>query len=146
MDPKSEQLVFALAAATGVSKACAAHGDAETVVMLDAWYALVAATVAGAGGSLVKLLGDGTLVTFPANRVRDAVPALRALQAAGTALWSRFDARCRVQVKVGAGVLITGAFGPPGQEGYDVYGHALNELFKVPWNDFEVMPSVAELP
>jgi class 3 adenylate cyclase len=146
MDPKPEHLVFALTSATGASKACAAHGDAATVVVLRAWYAQVAAAAEGAGGTLVKLMGDGALLTFPVDRVRDAIPALRALQATGTALWSRFDVRCRVQIKVGAGLLITGMFGAPGRERFDVYGHALNELFKKPWNDFEVLPAVTELP
>jgi class 3 adenylate cyclase len=145
MDPKPEHLVFALTSATGASKACATHGDEATVAVLRAWYAQLASAADGAGGTLVKLLGDGALLTFPVSRVRDAMPALRALQASGTALWSRFDARCRVQVKVGAGVLMTGMFGAPGREQYDVYGHALNELFKKPWNDFEVMPTVTEL-
>ena len=145
MDPKPEHLVFALTSATGASKACVAHGDAATVVVLQAWYAQVAAAAEGAGGTLVKLMGDGALLTFPVSRAGDAIPSLRALQATGTALWSRFDARCRVQVKVGAGVLMTGMFGARGRERFDVYGHALNELFKRPYNDFEVMPTVTEL-
>ena len=145
MDPKPELLVFALMSATGASKACAAHGDAATVAVLEAWYALVAAAAEGVGGMVVKLLGDGALVTFPVARARDAVAALRGLQGSGTALWKRFDARCAVQVKVGAGSLMTGLFGAPGRERFDVYGHALNELFKDPWGDFAVTPAVTAL-
>lgn len=134
-------MIFALTSATGASKACAEHGDAATVTVLEAYYALVATAADRAGGRVVKLMGDGTLLTFPVARARDAVAALRMLQETATALWARFDARCRVQVKVGAGSLMAGMFGAPGREQFDVYGHELNELFQAPWEDFSVTPA-----
>ena len=90
-------------------------------------------------------MGDGVLVVFPLPRAKDAVDALRLLQSAATTLWSQFDARCRVQVRVGAGRLASGVMGPPGAERFDVYGTALNDLFKAPPGDFVIMPELAAL-
>src|SRR5207247_268245 len=100
-------------------------------------------------GRVIKYLGDGALLTFPVHRARDAVSALREIQAAGSASWGEFDPRCRVQVKVGLGTVVGGMLGAPGDERFDIVGDALNRLFKAPWGetagDFVVAPEVAEL-
>ncbi|HEX8068603.1 MAG TPA: hypothetical protein VF546_01540 [Pyrinomonadaceae bacterium] len=137
--------MFALTRVPGATAACAAHGDARTVALLAAYYALVAEAAAGAGGRVVKVMGDGTLVIFPAGRVRETVGALRALQARGTRLWRGFDERCRVEVKVGAGEVVCGLLGPPGDERPDIYGAALNRLFKAAWGEFVLTPEVEAL-
>jgi class 3 adenylate cyclase len=113
--------------------------------LLSKYYALVATAVAPGGGRVVKVMGDGVLVVFPLTRAREAVDALRVVQSSGSALWSLLDARCRVVVKVGAGSLASGAMGPPGDERFDVYGTALNNLFKAPPGEFVVTPELATL-
>jgi len=85
---------------------------------------------------VIKVVGDGVIVAFPVSQALGAVQCLRSLQEHGTTLWQRFDPRCRVQVKVGIGSLISGLFGPPGEEREDLYGDALNQLFKAPAGDF----------
>ena len=141
----AEYLVLALAHVPGSTAACAAHGDARTVALLSDYYALVAHAAAGAGGRVVKVMGDGMLVTFPIDRVREAVETLRSLQAKGTSLWRGFDERCHVEVKVDAGEVVCGLFGPPGDERPDIYGDALNRLFKAPWGEFMLTPKVEAL-
>jgi hypothetical protein len=59
-------------------------------------------------------------------------------------LWNKFDANCSVQVKVGAGPLVSGEMGGPGDEHFDVYGTALNDLFKAPPGDFVITPELAQ--
>jgi len=141
----AEHLVLALTRVPGSTAACAAHGDAQTVAVLADYYALVADAAAGAGGRVIKVMGDATLVTFSGDRAREAVDALRSLQASGTSLWRGFDDRCRVEVKVGFGSVVCGLFGPPGDERSDVYGDALNRLFKAPWGEFVLTPEVEAL-
>lgn len=140
-----EHLVLALTCVPGSTAACAAQGDARTVALLSDYYALVADAAAGSGGRVIKVIGDGTLVTFPTARAREAVAALRSLQVRATSLWRGFDAGCRVEVKVGAGEIVCGLFGPPGEERPDVYGDALNRLFKSPWGEFTLTPEVEAL-
>ena len=94
---------------------------------------------------MAKLLGDGMLLTFSPDRARDAESALRSLQKNGTDLWQRFDPRCRVTVCVGFGSVVAGAFGPAGEERDDIYGDALNRLFKMPYEGFNVSPEFAQL-
>jgi class 3 adenylate cyclase len=141
----AERLVLALACVPGSTSACATHGDESTVAVLADYYALVARAAAAAGGRVVKVMGDAALVTFPVGRAREAVEAMRSLQAGGTGLWRGFDARCSVEVKVGAGAVVCGRFGPPGDERPDVYGDALNRLFKAARGEFVLTPEVEAL-
>ena len=140
-----EEYVFAVTSVPGATAACVIHGDLGTASLLAQYYGLVANTLGRSEGRVVKVIGDGVLIVFPPHRGRDAVDSLRDLQSSATALWSAFDARCRVQVKVGAGCLASGAMGPPGAEHFDVYGKALNDLFKAPSGDFVIMPELDAL-
>jgi len=143
--PYTERLLFAVTHVPGSTMACAARGDAAMFATLQAYYVLAAQAVAGVGGRFIKGIGDGILLTFPPDRVGAVVPALRSLQEDATTLWRGFDERCRVQVKVGAGVLHCGLLGAPGAERFDIVGDALNALFKAPWSDFHVSPDAAAL-
>jgi class 3 adenylate cyclase len=143
--PHSERLLFAVTQVPGSTAACAARGDAAMFATLQAYYTLAAEAVAGVDGRFIKGLGDGVLLTFPPDRASAVVPALRGLQQRATALWHAFDQRCRVQVKLGAGVLQCGPLGAPGAGRFDVVGDALNALFKAPWADFHVSPEAAAL-
>jgi class 3 adenylate cyclase len=139
---ESSDLVFAIVSVAGATAACAARGDASTVETLARYYALVAGAVRHSEGRVVKVMGDGIVIVFPVSHASNAIEDLRSAQEPATHLWQLFDERCRVQVKVGIGSLISGLFGPPGQEREDVYGDALNQLFKLPAADFVVSPAL----
>ena len=139
---ETTELVFAILSVAGATAACTTHGDLATVQTLASYYALVADTVRRSGGHVIKFIGDGVIVAFPVSHARDAVNDLRSLQKLGTNLWQLFDQRCSVQVKIGIGSLISGFFGPPGQERDDLYGDALNQLFKLPAGDFVISPAL----
>lgn len=136
------ELIFAIASVNGATAACAEVGDVTTVEEISKWYALAADVTRDAGGRVVKVIGDGVVLTFPPERAPDAVAALRTLQRHGSELWGRLDSRCRVQVKAGIGSVIAGAYGPPGQERDDIYGNALNQLFKLPPADLLLTPEL----
>jgi class 3 adenylate cyclase len=91
---------------------------------------------------VVKVMGDGVLLAFPTDRARDAVAALRAAQTRATTRWRAFDDRCRVVVKMGAGKVLSGRLGAPGDERPDIYGDTLNRLYKAPAGEFVLMPEV----
>lgn len=138
-------VVFAVLSVAGATAACATHGDAATVDTLTTYYSLVDETIERAGGRVIKVMGDGVIVTFPVSRARDVIEILRLLQEVATKRWQLFDPRCRLQVKVGAGTLISGLLGPPGRERDDLYGDALNQLFKLPSDDFVLSPAMKRL-
>lgn len=139
---QSSVLVFSVVSVAGATAACATHGDAATVDQLNRYYTLAAALVRVAEGVVVKVMGDGLVITFPGDRAAEAVRALRELREQANEQWQRFDSRCRVEVKVGYGPLVVCALGPRGEERPDVYGDALNRLFKQRSADFLVTPEL----
>ncbi|SRR6266576_1349911 len=141
---QTEEFVFAIASVDGSTRVGRSHQDLEMAAVLSEYYSLAAEGLRASQGRIVKVIGDGILVVFPVSQAREAVDALRRFQSSGNALWSEVDPGCRVQVKVGVGELATGPFGPPGDERFDVYGNALNQLFKAPAAEFFVTPELAE--
>ncbi|MEA2235660.1 MAG: Adenylate and Guanylate cyclase catalytic domain [Thermoanaerobaculia bacterium] len=142
-DYKRTELVLSILSVAGATAACAEHGDESTVAMLGRYYSMVAQSIRRSEGRVIKVLGDGIVIAFPVSQARFAVEDLRCLQERGTNLWQLFDRRCRIQVKVGIGCVISGSFGPPGQEHEDIYGDALNRMFKLPAGDFVLTPALA---
>ena len=145
VEPYPDRVVLAVTHVPGSTRACAARGDTATFALLRDYYALVAKATAASDGRVVKVMGDAVLLTFPVNRAADAVRALRSTQQKATSLWRRFDDQCHTQVKVGAGPVMCGMLGAPGQERFDIIGSALNALFKAPRGDFEIAPEVGAL-
>jgi class 3 adenylate cyclase len=142
METTTAELVLAVTRVPGFTKACETQGDSATFPQLSRYYELVAESVMRADGRVVKVMGDAVLLTFPDDRCGEAVVALRVVQEDASELWSRFDERCHVQVKVGVGQVVCGPLGAPGEERYDIAGDALNQLFKAPWGDFELTAEV----
>ena len=138
-------LVLALVSVNGFTAACAEHGDRATLGVLSEYYAAVAASVRASGGRVVKVMGDGMLLAFSAAETQVALAALRSAQQEGNRLWQAFDARCGVAVRVSAGSVLVGTFGPPGDERPDLFGDALNQLFKSPTGPFVLTPQVEAL-
>ncbi len=142
---QTEELVFAIVSVDGSTRVGRVRPDLEMASVLSEYYALAAESLRSSQGGIVKVIGDGILVVFPVSRAREALAALRQFQSAATVLWSELDPSCRAQVKVGIGTLATGPFGPPGNERFDVYGNALNQLFKAPAAEFFITPELAAL-
>jgi class 3 adenylate cyclase len=138
-----EELVFAITSVSAATAAGRAHDDLDMAAVLGEYYALVADGIRASEGRVVKVIGDGVLLVFPLGRAKDAVAALRDVQSSANALWAEVDPRCRVQIKVGSGRLATGAMGPPGAQRFDIYGTALNDLFKMPAGDFVITQELA---
>jgi len=145
MNPKTQTMVFAITRVMEATKACAARGDAAWFRVLAEQYTMIAMAIHPAEGKFVKGMGEGTLLVFPDEKVRDAVAVLRALQQDVRALWHAFDPSCHFQVKIGRGVVVAGMLGAPGEERFDVVGIALNLLYKAKWEDFSISPDVAAL-
>jgi len=145
MGPTTVELVIAVTAVPGSTKACQTNGDAATFAHLAAYYSAVEDAARRVDGRVIKVMGDATLLTFPIDRCREAVEALREFQTDASEMWRRFDSRCHVQVKISAGTVVCGELGPPGDARFDIVGNALNELFKAPWGDFELTSAVQAL-
>jgi len=100
--------------------------DAQVAAFFQSFYALASQHVDGAGGRIVKLMGDAGLAVFPEDSAEGGILALCRLarEARSCALAAGFDAYLNVNVHVGP--VLAGSFGPPGQEHFDVIGKTVN--------------------
>jgi adenylate cyclase len=97
----------------------------ELVRALDEFYGMVHATVRSAGGEVVKTLGDGALVVWPAESADEALEAAFRLRE-GTKAWAGAHGMdCQLVARLHAGAAALGAFGPEGAEHRDVMGKAV---------------------
>lgn len=143
--PRPVRLVLAVTCVFGATKTFADRGDEATLAVVIKHHEQIAAAARKSGARIVKYLGEGALLTFPPDRVDDAVAAMRALQADGTALWTEVDPTCSVRIKIGAGSVIAGMFGSGDTARFDVFGLAVNKLFKAPWEpEVNVLPEAMQ--
>jgi len=138
----TEQLVVAIVAVNGLSKATTAHGDAAIAARLNEYYEVIERACAKAGGRVIKVIGDGIIVAFPAERCAAAVDALRGAQREANMFWQAVDGTCRVVIKAGSGPIAAGTMGPPGNQRSDIYGATLNEVFRLPPGEFALTPAL----
>jgi adenylate cyclase len=101
-------------------------GDAEIAETLDAFYEHVATAVGGAGGTVVKYIGDAALVVFPEAGVDRGVEALLDLKDSVDDLMARRGWECRLTIKAHFGPVVAGPYGAAGAKRYDVLGRAVN--------------------
>lgn len=137
------ELIFALSHVTSSAKACSSQDDESMFRVFEDYYALAANEVGGAKGRVVKTLGDEVLMIFPPEDPEKALESLRAFQNKANEMWHKLDSRCRIQVKAGRGMVVSGMLGVPGEERFDIVGDCLNELFQTTWSDFVVLPELA---
>lgn len=100
--------------------------DARVASFFQAFYGLAAKHLKPAGGRIVKFMGDAGLVVFPKESAEEAIFALAdfARKARELARGAGLDAYLNVNVH--AGPVVSGSFGPAGQERFDVIGKTVN--------------------
>lgn len=140
--PVAADVVVALLSVNGATAAAERHGDVAMIAALQTYYGQVATALARAEGEVVKVMGDGVLVTFPRAGAREAVAALCLAQREANAHWQAFDAGCTVVVRATAGPVLRVALGPPGAERPDVYGATLNALWRLPVGELSLSPAL----
>jgi adenylate cyclase len=119
-------LLIVFVSLDGFAVQCERLGDPEIAQGLDAYYHQVAAAVQAAGGRVVKVMGDGVLIVFPEPALDRGVQLLQPMkQAVDDALTARGWA-CQFVARAHFGTVLTGPFGPPGGERFDVVGRAVN--------------------
>jgi adenylate cyclase len=100
--------------------------DDEIAEVIDGYYRLVAEHVTGAGGRVVKFMGDGALVVFDAGDADRGIDALLELKLALDRYLADRGWDCRATIKAHVGSVIAGPYGPPGDTRFDVIGKAVN--------------------
>jgi len=100
--------------------------DEQVASFLQSFYVLAAEHLEPAGGRIVKFMGDAGLAVFPTERAEDAIFALRDFALAARALGREVGLDTFLNINVHVGEVLTGSFGPPGAERYDVLGKTVN--------------------
>ena len=100
--------------------------DVEIADALDAFYEQVGATVQGAGGRVVKCMGDAVLIAFDEVHVDRGVESLLSLKQAVDQSMARRGWECRLVVKAHFGTVVAGPFGRAGDKRSDVIGKTVN--------------------
>lgn len=125
------------------SKESLQREDERVAETIDAYYHLVARDIAGAGGRIVKFIGDAALIVFAEADADAGVRALIRVKSAVEAMLAAQGWNSRLGAKVHVGSAIAGEFGPPSDARYDVIGRAVNETAMMPTADRIVLSDAA---
>jgi adenylate cyclase len=101
-------------------------GDADLAEVIDGYYERVAAAISGAGGRMVKFIGDGGLAVFPEAAVDAGVTALLALKDQIDAWMASLGWDCRLEARAHFGTVVAGDYGGAGDKRFDVIGSEVN--------------------
>jgi len=100
--------------------------DAKIADTMDEYYTRVASAVRSAGGTVVKFIGDATLIVFPESAADAGVRMLIELKPALDRFMAERNWECRLHAKAHVGEVVAGPFGPAGDTRFDVIGRAVN--------------------
>ncbi len=121
--------------------------DARLAEIVSEYYERVGRHAAGAGGTVVKFIGDGALLVFPPARADEALAALLSLKRDVDAWLSGLCWGSRLVVKGHSGTVIAGPFGGhgDGQERFDIIGSEVNVAARLQTRSFAISPQVFRL-
>lgn len=112
--------------------------DGALAKVVDELYERLHAAVSGAGGRVVKFIGDATLAVFEPDQADAAVAALLEEKRAVDAWLQGRQLECRLHVKVHLGKAIAGPFGGRGEKRFDVIGKEVNACARLPNSGFSL--------
>jgi class 3 adenylate cyclase len=107
--------------------------DVRLAEILDRYYRVIGDATAKAGGTVVKLIGDGALLVFPPERADDAVRELLALRGAVSELCAKEGWTSYLVVKLHCGDVVAGEFA---DKRFDVIGGQVNIAARLPTRQF----------
>lgn len=119
----------------GFARAAEQIDDLQLADLLDRYYERIGDVVQRAGGTVVKLIGDGALLVFPPERADDAVRALLELRDDVATLGL---GGMQLVVKLHAGEVVCGPFGPRGDKRFDVIGGEVNIAARLATRGFAI--------
>jgi len=100
--------------------------DARIASFFQSFYALSAKHIEGAGGRVVKFIGDAGLAVFGTDVAERVIFALCDLASEARALAAGFGFDTYLNINVHVGPVVAGTFGASGAAHYDVIGKTVN--------------------
>ncbi|HYV49667.1 MAG TPA: adenylate/guanylate cyclase domain-containing protein [Myxococcaceae bacterium] len=131
--PRAErELLIVFTDLTRFTALAARLDDGALAKLVDQLYERLHAAVSGAGGQVVKFIGDAMLAVFEPSKADAAVAALLREKRAVDAWFQSRKIDCRLHVKVHLGKVIAGPFGGRGEKRFDVIGKEVNACARLP--------------
>ena len=134
----TRRLLISFIDLSGFARDAEGTDDRKLADVLDLYYERIGDCAGRAGGTLVKLIGDGALLAFPVERADDAVLALLELRDDVAALCRREGWHSTLVVKLHAGEVVCGPFGARGDKRFDVIGGEVNIAARLPTKSFAI--------
>lgn len=125
-----QRLLIATFDVAGFVRAVRSLDDEAISGAVDSLYLAVGAAVAGAGGRVVKYLGDGALAVWPPEHADRAVAAALALRGDVRRRLASFGVAGELEVTFHCGEVVAGEFEPDRR--FDVIGREVFVAFLLP--------------
>ena len=109
--------------------------DDALVEILEDYYSRLVDGLKPAGGRVVKFMGDGALVVFPADRLSQAARAVVMLKSEVDARFAKRSFATPLVARLHVGEVMAGALGPKGEKRYDVIGQVVNRAAAIRSSD-----------
>ena len=142
LHPGEQTLIVGFFDLSGYARWCAGRPPAEILGHASALFARAGGSISGAGGTLIKAIGDAGLFAFAADEPDRAVLALLGLKSNLDAWLTDIRFPGRTGIKIGLWPVACGPIGAPGQERLDIYGEVINDAAKLRGYDLIVTPAL----
>ncbi len=124
--PHEVDLLVSFSDISGFHRATRKYRPEEVFGLLSGYYELFGDIIEGAGGRIIKFIGDSTLFVFSANQVDVGVRTIKELQQAGNAWLHDNGMSCSQYFKAHFGPVMAGPIGTRGDKRLDVFGETVN--------------------
>ena len=140
--PTEANLLIAFSDLTLFARYARGKADPEIFETMAEYAEFVGETIEGAGGTVVKFIGDAVLIVFPEESVGKGVLALLALKKDGDKWMASRGLPCRHRIKAHLGPVTCGPFGTKTEKRFDLYGGAVNTAATLASHGLTITPQV----
>jgi class 3 adenylate cyclase len=136
-DPTVAEQIIAFADLRGYHRQiCLRLSPAATFHFLADYYAVAQGALAGSEGRVIKFIGDGLLLTFPASDPQGAIAALQQLKASTDAFLTAGGYNASLGIRAHLGLVAAGWIGEGDLRRFDLAGLAVNETALLPHDEW----------
>ena len=140
--PHEVDLLVAFSDISGFHRAVRKRNPQQFFDLLSGYYELFGDVIEGAGGKVIKFIGDSTLFVFSADQVDIGVRTIKELQEAGNAWLHDSGMSCGHYFKAHFGPVMAGPVGTRADKRLDVFGETVNIAAMLKANGIAITPQV----